>query len=346
MNSQGIVSDTIWMDILVNQKIALKNIYYDFDKWNILPDAAKELDLLIALMKENPGMKVELGSHTDDRGTEPYNLRLSQLRAKAAVDYIVLKGVDPSRIRGTGYGKSQLIHKGVGGRKCTPEENRENRRTEIYIPGFLRGEAVKQENGDYSNGKPNASKDYSSFKDHGSILENGQKGEKAPAASKTTEITPLEKSAKTVTAPKVPLESKAEAAPKVVKNPKETQVPKALKPVKGDTIQKKVKMPKTVSVTKNLKIGVAPTEAAPKVVKAAPETVSPGVKYYLVLGSFQSEKKALDLVGQLKTQGYDATTLGEAGTLRVIIGYEHIGHAKKTLDDLKDKYKGAWILKK
>ena len=55
MNEQQAVSDTIWMDILVNQKIALKNIYYDFDKWDILPESAKELDKLVSLMKENPG---------------------------------------------------------------------------------------------------------------------------------------------------------------------------------------------------------------------------------------------------------------------------------------------------
>jgi len=347
MNSQGIVSDTIWMDILVNQKIALKNIYYDFDKWDILPDAAKELDLLIALMKENPGMKVELGSHTDDRGTEPYNLRLSQLRAKAAVDYIVLKGVDPSRIRGTGYGKSQLIHKGVGGRKCTPEENRENRRTEIYIPGFLRGEAVKQENGDYSNGKPNASKDYSSFKEHGSIIENEHRIEKTTTAPKVSAVLPAKKSVKAITPPKVPSKSKVETVPEVVKPTKSTPAPKTLKPERPDTIQKKVKIPKALPVSKNAKAEKASAATvAPKVVNETQAKVSSGVKYYLVLGSFQNEKKALALVQQLKTEGYEATTLSEPGTLRVVIGYQHIDQAKKTLEEYKNKFKGAWILKK
>ena len=123
-------------------------------------------------------MKVELGSHTDDRGSAEYNLKLSNLRAKSAIDYIVSKGIDKSRIKGKGYGKTQLIHKGIGGKKCTPEENRENRRTEVIIPGFLRGEPVKQEKGDYSNGRPNASKDYSSFKEHGSLDEKISKPQK------------------------------------------------------------------------------------------------------------------------------------------------------------------------
>lgn len=174
-NNSGITRDTIWMKIVENEKILMKNIYYDFDKWNILPESGKELDKLVSLMKENPEMKVELGSHTDERGSENYNLKLSQLRANSAVDYVTSKGIDLSRIKGTGYGKTQLINKSTGGRQCTPEQDRENRRTEIFIPGFLRSEPVKQDKGDYSNGDPDHSKDYNSFKEHGSIFEEAAK---------------------------------------------------------------------------------------------------------------------------------------------------------------------------
>lgn len=167
----GITRDTIWMKIIENEKILLRNIYYDFDKWDILPDAAKELDRLVSLMKENPKMKVELGSHTDERGAEIYNMKLSQLRANSAIKYIVSKGIDTSSISGTGYGKTQLIHKSTKEIKCTTEQDRENRRTEIFIPGFLRSEPVKQDKGDYSNGKPDHTPDYNSFKEHGSIYE-------------------------------------------------------------------------------------------------------------------------------------------------------------------------------
>lgn len=163
--------DTIWMKIIENKKIILRNIYYDFDRWNILPEASRELDRLVSLMNENPEMKVELSSHTDERGSARYNLRLSELRASSAIDYIVSKGIDRVRIQGKGYGKTQLIHQRTGGKKITPQQNRENRRTEILIPGFLRGEPVKQHTGDYSDGKPDHSMHYSSFKEHGSIFE-------------------------------------------------------------------------------------------------------------------------------------------------------------------------------
>lgn len=150
MAKNGIVSDTIWMNLIVNEKIILNNIYYDFDKSDILPDAALELDQLVALMKENPEMKVELSSHTDVRGSELYNLKLSQRRAQSGVDYIIYKGIERYRIFGTGYGKTQLINRGYDYQKLSPQQNRENRRTEIFIPGFLRGNPVKQEKGDYS----------------------------------------------------------------------------------------------------------------------------------------------------------------------------------------------------
>ena len=172
-HKQGtVLRDTIFLDMIVNEKIVLKNIYYDFDKWDILLESAKELDKLVALLKENPDMKVELGSHTDERVSVGYNMKLSQLRAQSAVNYIVSKGIDKSQITGKGYGKSQLINKSTAKIKLTPEQQRENRRTEVFIPGFYVGEPVKQVKGDFSDGKPDIKKGYSSIKEQGSILES------------------------------------------------------------------------------------------------------------------------------------------------------------------------------
>lgn len=164
------LKDTIPLDIIVNEKIVLKNIYYDFDRWDILPESAVELDRLVSLTKENPKMKVELSSHTDSRGSQQYNLRLSQLRAQAAVDYIVSKGIDKSNVKGVGYGESQLINKCSVAQPCTSAQQRENRRTELFIPGFLTSEPVKQNIGDYSDGKADHTRNYSSYKQHGSIF--------------------------------------------------------------------------------------------------------------------------------------------------------------------------------
>ncbi len=119
----------------VGQTFKIENIYYDFDKWNIRPDAAAELDKTVAFLKENPQLTVELGSHTDSRGSDSYNQRLSQRRAESAVKYIVDNGVDKKRITAKGYGETQLVNECKDGVKCTEEQHQANRRTELKITG-------------------------------------------------------------------------------------------------------------------------------------------------------------------------------------------------------------------
>lgn len=120
----------------VDKRIQIQNIYYDYDKWDIRADAAERLDQVVMLMNDNPGIKVELGSHTDSRGNDQYNLDLSQKRAAAAVAYIVSEGVDSSRITARGYGESQLTNRCRNGANCTEAEHQQNRRTELRITGI------------------------------------------------------------------------------------------------------------------------------------------------------------------------------------------------------------------
>lgn len=118
--------------VALNKTFVLDNIYYDLDKFNIRPDAAEELDKLVTVLKDNPTLKIELSSHTDVRAPDAYNLRLSQNRAKAAVDYIVSKGIDASRMVAKGYGETQLVVKEAK----TEEEHQRNRRTEFKILSY------------------------------------------------------------------------------------------------------------------------------------------------------------------------------------------------------------------
>ncbi|MCB0475376.1 MAG: OmpA family protein, partial [Flavobacteriaceae bacterium] len=130
------------IDLILDQELRVDNekimvnintIYFDFDKWNIRPDAARELDKVIAVMKEHPSMVIQSGSHTDSRGSDRYNQRLSQRRAEATVDYIVAGGIDRKRITARGYGESQLVNACANGVKCSKEEQQLNRRTEFVI---------------------------------------------------------------------------------------------------------------------------------------------------------------------------------------------------------------------
>ncbi len=113
----------------IDQPIALNNIFYDFDKADIRPAAAIVLDSLADILKNTPGITVELGSHTDARGVDIYNLDLSQRRAQSAVDYLVSKGVDKNRITAKGYGETQLVIKNAR----TEAQHQVNRRTEVKV---------------------------------------------------------------------------------------------------------------------------------------------------------------------------------------------------------------------
>jgi len=120
-------------DQFVSNKVNINTIYFDFDKYNIRPDAAKELDKVVQVMNEYPELLIEAGSHTDSRGRDKYNQKLSEKRAKATVDYIVSKGIEASRITYQGYGETRLVNDCADGKKCSDEEHQMNRRTEFTI---------------------------------------------------------------------------------------------------------------------------------------------------------------------------------------------------------------------
>lgn len=118
----------------VGKTITIEDIYYDYNESFIRPDAAERLTKLVGVLRDNPVLILELGSHTDARGSDKYNLKLSQARAEAAVDFIITNGnIGPNRLKPQGYGESQLVTKC---RKCTEEEHAKNRRTELRILGF------------------------------------------------------------------------------------------------------------------------------------------------------------------------------------------------------------------
>lgn len=111
--------------------IELENIYFDLDKWDIKPQAARTLDVLVALMLKYPRMEVELGAHTDNRSTDEYNLVLSQNRAQSTYNYIASKGINKSRLTAVGYGERQLLVSCGDG--CSENEHAVNRRCEFII---------------------------------------------------------------------------------------------------------------------------------------------------------------------------------------------------------------------
>ena len=110
---------------------AMQPIYYEFDKSNITAAAAEKMDRIIEIMKENPDLIIEASSFTDSRGSDSYNLALSQRRAKAAVEYLISKGIDATRIKSKGYGEDRMINQCVNGVNCDESSHQLNRRTEF-----------------------------------------------------------------------------------------------------------------------------------------------------------------------------------------------------------------------
>lgn len=111
----------------------LEKIHYDYDKWEIRNDAKPILDKVAVYLKEPPLLPVELGAHTDIRGTDEYNLELSAKRADSVVKYLISKGVPTNLISAKGYGKTKLIHQGEN---ISEELHQENRRTTLRFKIF------------------------------------------------------------------------------------------------------------------------------------------------------------------------------------------------------------------
>ena len=112
--------------------IELENIYFDLDKWNIKPQAEQVLNVLVGLLKKYPYMEIQIGSHTDTRASEMYNLRLSNKRAASALEYLVQNGIPRKRLTSVGYGETKPLII-CPNNDCTEEEHATNRRCTFMI---------------------------------------------------------------------------------------------------------------------------------------------------------------------------------------------------------------------
>lgn len=140
MNRPCVPSEKIVLDLFLGgtpiyagMTIQLPNIYFNFDDATLRPDAYRDLDEVVGMLANYPGMKLELASHTDARGVAVYNLDLSQRRSTSVLKYLVSKGGDTNRLTPRGYGESQLRNRCEDDVACTEQEHQYNRRTEIKI---------------------------------------------------------------------------------------------------------------------------------------------------------------------------------------------------------------------
>lgn len=120
--------DLYLVPIEVGQVVRLNNVFFDFDKWDLRPESYVELDRVVKLLNENPAIEIEMSAHTDSRGSDEYNFKLSDNRAHSVVEYILSKGIDPKRITAKGYGETKPVVP-----NDTDENRQLNRRVEFKI---------------------------------------------------------------------------------------------------------------------------------------------------------------------------------------------------------------------
>ncbi len=138
-------SDTLNVDLFLkkindNKTFTLKNIYYDFDKAILRQESMNELENLLGLLYANPEIIVEIGSHTDSKGNDDYNIKLSQKRAESVVRFLIQKGVPSNRLSAKGYGETLPIAPNTNpDGSDNPDGRQLNRRTEFKIVGEIEG---------------------------------------------------------------------------------------------------------------------------------------------------------------------------------------------------------------
>ncbi len=125
---QPVTVDIALHPIESGERIALRNVFFETGRWEILPESEYELAKVVDLLTKNPTLKIELGGHTDNVGRPEANQRLSEQRAKAVYDYLINKGIPSNRLSYKGYGETQPV-----ATNGTDEGRRENRRTEIKV---------------------------------------------------------------------------------------------------------------------------------------------------------------------------------------------------------------------
>ncbi len=136
----GYSVDDPWLEVL-NMKnkqkqetiTIIESLYYAYGDYKIDAAGQNILDKVITVLNSNANLNIELSSHTDSRSSDSYNLSLSQKRAKAAVDYLISKGINKNRLKAVGYGESRLLNNCKNDAPCTEEEHAKNRRTEFKI---------------------------------------------------------------------------------------------------------------------------------------------------------------------------------------------------------------------
>ncbi len=307
----------------------LSHIYYDLDKADIRPDAAMQLDKIVRLMYENPGIIVELGSHTDSRASDDYNLSLSQRRAQSAVNYIVSKGISPDRIVAKGYGETQLVNECFNGVACSEEEHQSNRRTEFKIIGYS-SNAVFSAPRYYGGGYGGEDAEFNPYVPPQSSIQ-----EEVPFETEFPDETPVERYVEpTYTEPAYTEPTRTEPT---YTEPTYTE-PSYTEPTYTEPVKTYTKTTDPVYVGRANSDDIYDSEVPTYFDEngSAVETTTGGIQYKIQLGALKNPR--MDRYSNLRDLGY--IELEETGGLikKVVLGsFSDQGFAKSILEQVRNR---------
>ena len=131
-DSYSLQVNILLQGIYLDKEVILDNIYYEFDEWNLTPEAYPTLEKLTNILITNPTIQIQLNSHTDCRGDDEYNMELSRKRARSVVNFLVSKGIREERMIPVGHGETNPLMP-CPCSSCTEEEHQKNRRTSFTI---------------------------------------------------------------------------------------------------------------------------------------------------------------------------------------------------------------------
>ncbi|MES2382701.1 MAG: OmpA family protein [Bacteroidota bacterium] len=135
LQKDSLLELTIYLDPIPAPEVdfTLQGILYDVDKYDLRPESKVILDSLAIILRNNPSITIEIGSHTDSRAPADYNLELSKKRAQSCVNYLLAKGIAKDRLVAVGYGETKLVNDCADDVDCTEEQHQQNRRTTFRV---------------------------------------------------------------------------------------------------------------------------------------------------------------------------------------------------------------------
>lgn len=297
----------------------LNNVYYNYNDATLRPDAKKDLDPLVSLLKSYPEVEIELASHTDSRGKADFNFQLSQRRAESVVKYLTDRGIARNRLVASGYGESQLKNHCKDGVQCSDAEHQLNRRTEVRVSkggNDLTAEMIDRTFTGNHLADEAKNQNPTSTNPNNNGVANVDTKKKAEGGSKANQ-------------PKNQPKTTSNSGNVVNSEPKPTNNP-------------------DINPSQNPKVKVVPNDPTTLVANAGTNTINGG-EYWVVAGSYQDPKNADNQLAKLLNKGYQDAVIIYAEDIKfyrcVVKLVPTLSEAQALYRKLKHQREAAFLLR-